>query len=471
MAKIILINPNIEYARGVNKATITPPLGLAYLTAVLKKIDRHEVQIIDANILGINAQSIKKSFAFVPDIVGISANIINYRGAIACAKQVKAAYPAVPIIFGGPHSSSIAESVLINNSVVDAVVVGEGEYTFAELVTSLEANDGYAGIKGIVWRHKDRVIRNPSRTLIENIDDLPFPAYHLLPDVRKYKTRGRGWPVGYVITSRGCPNQCTFCNQNIFGNKWRPHSTNRVIAEVDYLVRQYRIRQIDILDDNFTFDKQRAGEILDLLAASGHKLYINLQNGIRLDRTDENLLRRMKRAGVFKIAFGIESADARVQEKTKKYVDLDKAIKLTKFARSLGMVTYGFFILGLLGESPESIARTIAFAIRMNPHFALFSLCIPFPGTELYKEAKNQGILLEGIESSLDAGFYGSKIFFKLDNLDQAQMLYYFRLAYKHFYLRLAKILDITGTLKSARELYWMLEVAYDTLRLGMRRM
>ena len=410
MAGIILINSYPQYARGINEATVTPPLGLAYLAAVLEK-DNHRVQIIDANILRIKSEKIASSFVFKPDLIGISVNIVNYRESIECATLLKSAYPNTPIIFGGPYCSALAKSILEKTLAIDAIVIGEGENTLLEIAEASGKKNMFVNIKGVAYRDNGQIIHNRPRSLIENLDDIPFPAYHLLPHPKVYKTHSRSWPVGYVTTSRGCPYQCTFCNRNIFGTFWRPHSVNRVIAEIEYLIGRYGIKQLDILDDNFTFDTDRARRILEVLVQRSFKLHINLQNGVRVDKVDEDLLLKMRKAGVSNIRFGIETANHDIQKRVKKNIDLKRAVSLTKTARSLGMVTYGFFMIGLPGDSSETMKQTIEFAINMNPHFANFSICIPFPGTELFEEIKKKGEFLEDVENGINTGFFGGGVF------------------------------------------------------------
>lgn len=463
MANIILINPYPEYAKGINSATVTPPLGLAYLAGVLEK-NKHRVQIVDAQILGITPEKIAANFLFRPELIGISVNIITYKGAVKCANHLKSLYPDTPIVFGGPYSSSLAGNILEKVPAVDAVVIGEGESTLTEIAGAIGKADIFSNIDGVAYKHQGQIIRNGPRPLIKNLDDIPFPAYHLLPDLRIYKARTRGWPLGYLITSRGCPVQCTFCNRSIFGTSWRPHSVSRVVEEISYLVNRYKVRQIDILDDNFTFDTRRAEEILDRLAAAPFKIYLNLQNGVKIDRMSDNLLVKMKRAGVFKIGFGIETAAQDIQKKVKKPIDLKKAAALIKTARSLGIVTIGFFMIGLPGDNARTMQETIAFLLKANPHFANISICTPFPGTELFEEIKKEGFFLEDIENGLDSGFFGSKPFFRLGSMDPQEVISYFKMAYNKFYLRPAKMIDVLFTIRSFRELGWLMQAARDIL-------
>lgn len=469
MTKIILINPYPKNVVGINEATVTPPLGLGYLAAVLEK-NNHKVQIIDANILHINSENIAANFLFQPDIIGISVSIINYKEAISCAKIFKYLYPNIPIVFGGPYCSSLAQSILEKNAAVDGIVVGEGENTLLEIASSAGEKNIFKNIKGIIYRYQNQIINNEPRPLIENLDDIPYPAYHLLPDLKKYTTRCRASPVGYIITSRGCPYGCTFCNKNIFGTFWRPHSSNRVINEIEYLVKQYGIQQLDILDDNFTFDTGRTREILELLTKQRFKLFINLQNGVRVDKVDEELLLKMKAAGIFKIGFGIETASYDIQKKVKKFVDLERAILLTRSARSLGIITYGFFIMGLPDDCAETMKKTIEFSIKMNPHFANFTICIPFPGTDLFEEIKRRGEFLEDVENGICEGFFAAKAFFRLNAMKPQEIISYYKAAYRKFYLRPSKIIDILFTIKSIGELKWLSKAAASILKVKYTR-
>jgi radical SAM superfamily enzyme YgiQ (UPF0313 family) len=467
MAGIILINSYPQYARGINETMVTPPLGLAYLAAVLEK-NNHQVQIIDANILRIKSEKIASSFVFKPDLIGISVNIVNYREAIECAALLKSSYPNTPIIFGGPYCSALAKSILEKTLAIDAIVIGEGENTLLEIAEAVGKKNMFVNIKGVAYRDQGQIIHNQPRPLIENLDEIPLPAYHLLPHPRVYKTRSRSWPVGYVITSRGCPYQCTFCNRNIFGTFWRPHSVNRVIAEIEYLIGRYGIKQLDILDDNFTFDTDRARRILEVLVQRSFKLHINLQNGVRVDKVDEDLLLKMRKAGVSNIRFGIETANHDIQKRVKKNIDLKRAVSLTKTARSLGMVTYGFFMIGLPGDSSETMKQTIKFAINMNPHFANFSICIPFPGTELFEEIKKKGEFLEDVENGINTGFFGGGVFFRLNSMEPQEITRYFTEAYKKFYLRPAKLIDVLSTIRSIGELRWLCKILKDTIKIRL---
>lgn len=317
-------------------------------------------------------------------------------------------------------------------------------------------------ISGVVYKRENDVFYARPAKKVENLDDILPPAYHLLPPLKYYKARSRGFPVGYLVTSRGCPSQCIYCNHNIFGTRWRPHSVERVMSEIDYLVSHCGVRQIDILDDNFTFNRDRTERIISALSSRPYRVLINLQNGIRIDAVDKELLKQMKRAGVFRIGFGIETAVPRIQETIRKPINLEKAVRMMRYAKSIGMVVYGYFMLGLPGDDAESMRETIDFARRANPHFANFSICVPFPGTELFESIKEHGIFLENIENGIEAGFFGNKIFFQLEAMNGQVTSEYFRTAYRTFYARPLKIMETLSTIRSFAEAKWLVRVIGD---------
>lgn len=466
--KVVLINPPPGIAQGINSAMVMPPLGLLYLGAVLER-GGHDVQILDAHLMGLDCVQIAERFDFKPDLIGLSTNITNSKESFECANRLKRAYPDALVILGGPYVSALAAFDFNKYQGVDGVVVGEGELTLLEVVDSLGHRDKLANIKGFRYKGPLVNIHSNLRPLISDLDSLPLPAYHLLTGLRKYKTRSRGSPAGFIFTSRGCPYGCTFCNRSIFGSTWRAHSPERVIREIDCLVKNFGIRQLDVLDDNFCLDKERATKIFDGIIKSGYKLWINLQHGVRIDSLDRELLLQMKKAGVFKIGFAIETADQDIQNSIKKKIDLSRALEIVETARSLGFITHAFFILGFPGDSPVTMKKTIDFSIRMNPHFANFALCCPMPGTELFEEIRSRPRFLQNMEDGADSGFFGGKAFFATDFMTKEDVTLYFRMAYKNFYLRARKVIDILKTIRSLTELMWFMRALFDSLKIAIK--
>ena len=188
------------------------------------------------------------------------------------------------------------------------------------------------------FKHQSFCI-TPPRPLIENINSIPFPAYDLLPPFKIYKSRARKKPVGVLITSRGCPYQCTFCNASVFGKSFRARSPENVMAEIDMLVAEFHIKQIDVLDDNFINDMGRAESIFDAVISRKYGVLINLQNGVRVDRLTFATVKKMKKAGVFKIGVGIESGDPAILKGVKKGLDLKQVEQALAWFRKAGIIT------------------------------------------------------------------------------------------------------------------------------------
>ena len=234
--------------------------------------------------------------------------------------------------------------------------MGEGEEAVVRMMKNLAAGRPAFDpqVSGAAWRDPDTgEMQRNAVVRIEDIDRLPFPAYHLLPPLKAYKSRSRKRPVAAIVTSRGCAYECIFCSKNVFQRRVTFRSADNVLAEVDHLVRDFGVRQIDILDDNFAQKKSRMVEILDGLIERDYGLAINPQNGIRSEIIDEPLLEKMKRAGFYKLAFGVESADPDVLRTCRKRLDLDRLEQVVTMAKKMGFVVYGFFIIGLPGETEE----------------------------------------------------------------------------------------------------------------------
>lgn len=464
MAHFVFINPSTRDSKGATSLALTmPPIGLAYLAAAVDS-NGHSSQIIDANQGDISSGEIVDYVKQDPDIIGITANILTIKIAVFYAEVLKRVYPKAQILFGGPQVSVMGQMLLERYSVIDALVLGEGEETVTELAARFVQKNMYAGVPGVIFRDGSKIINNGLRALIENIDLIPKPAYHLLPHLSTYRPRSRAYPVGYIFTSRGCPAACTFCYRN-FGNKWRARSPENIIEEIAFLREKYGIRQLDILDDNFSFDADRARRILEMIIAKGWDLKINLQIGVRIHSLNKDLLNAMKRAGVFKFGFGIESGDEVMLKRIRKGLDLKCAIEIVRTARFLGMVTHGYFIIGFPGDSPETMQRTIDFAKRLNPHYASFSICTPLLGTEMYDDIVRHGVFLEDVSGGIDEGLFALKVFFKYGDTKPEQVVQYCERAWKEFYFRLGKIIDVLKTIRSGGELSWLVRVIADIAR------
>jgi len=449
--KVILINPYpSSCTTGINEATIYPPLGLAYLAAVLR-LRSIQVEIIDANILRLSNHAVlellRKKNA---DLVGISLNIVTANTGIDLSCAIKETTSA-DVCLGGPFASSSCGNIF-QKAKADILVIGEGEQTLADICEGKPL----AQIRGIVRKGQDAgFIINPAAELIDKLDTLPMPAYDLLPPLRLYRSRSRKLPMAAIFTSRGCPYHCTFCNHNIFGKTFRAFSANRVIQEIEFLISNYGVKQFDILDDNCSFDMRRFEEILDAIIDKKMNIAINLQNGIRVDNLTYSIVQKMKKAGCFRVGIGCESADFETLKQIKKNVDLVKIKQALRWFSQEDIITYLFFIIGFPDDTRESVMKTIDFACDANPTGANFASLVPFPGTEMYSMLKERQALTDDLGEGITSGFTGGKLYHRCRYLSHAEVLALQSLAFKKFYLRPLKILEHIWQIRSISELRW----------------
>jgi len=458
--RLLLINPYAWYAQGTNESTIYPPIGLSYVAACAEQCGVH-CKIIDAAALKLSIEScIATIKAFAPDCIGITSNIVTAQSAIQTGKKIQTQFPTIPLIFGGPYATAYPEYILEQTQGY-LVVRGEAEETIKELIFK---RTPLSSILGISYKNGEKYIHTNQRPLIQDINTIPFPAYHLLPPLSVYKSRNRKTPIGVILSSRGCPYQCIYCNANIFGKQFRPRSVDNVLKEIDILVTQYNIKQLDILDDNFTLLVERAEAIFDGIIKNKYNILINLQNGVRADRLTPRLIQKMKQAGVYKATIGVESADLNIQKTIKKSLSLPKVVWAIKQFRRQDIITACTFIFGLPGETKKTIEKTITFAIRANPHIANFSALVPLPQTVVYEMIQKNGTFLQPIEHGLPTGFITDKLYFTLGSVNQNLVSYAMSRAFKKFYFRFSKIVDIVHTIRSFHEIQWTVNIIFGVL-------
>ncbi len=460
----VLINPNPS-GKGLNEATIEPPLGLAYIAAVLEK-NGFLCKIIDANALSLDYQKILEKIPIGTKLVGLYLNSFSYKSCQELIKKIKAERKKSLVILGGPVPSGADSNQLLKEMGCDGLIKGEGEFAVLVIMENIKKNlPPFEGkISGLTYlKANNGLVSNPVER-ISDLDSLPFPAFHLLPPFGAYKTRSRKSPVAAIITSRGCPFLCTFCSKDIFKKMVTYRSAKNVLEEIDFLVKNYGIRQIDILDDNFALNKARFVEILNGLIERNYDLALNFQSGIRAENVDEAILVKMKKAGVYKLAFGIESADENVLKINKKGLNLEKIEDVVKKAKKMGFVVYGFFIIGLPGETEEAFEKTLAFAKKLDFDVANFCMATPFINTELYEMVKTKGNFLVDTTKNIDVGFYGGKVFFEYGDSKQEDILKRYQKAYKEFY-SFKKQLKILLAIRSLSELAWVKNAGLSVLR------
>jgi len=421
--KILLIKPQKTIPnkfRGVGGLYPSPALG--YLAAILEK-NGYEVKILDAAIekwnqinkrgdgcsyIGMNFDEIAEVIRQEkPNVVGVTALSVDAYNAHLIAKTVKSVDKTIKVVVGGCHFTVRVEESLKDEN-IDFVIVGEGEITIVELVKALEENKPLEDVKGLVFKKNGKIIRNDPRPFNQDLDSLPFPAWHLLP-MEKYFELCK-YLQGYlliherqfsIITSRSCPYACIFCSvRTIMGRGFRPRSPENVIEEMEQLIDKYKIKLLSIQDDNLTFDRKRAEKIFDLMIERGinKKIKWDTPNGLRADTLDEPLLRKMKESGAVHIYVSPESGSQRVvNEIIGKKLDLNAVENVVRICHKINLKINLFFVIGLPGETKEDIQKTIKFANKMRELGAIPSYAIARPtfGTDLYKLCKEKGYLIK----------------------------------------------------------------------------
>jgi anaerobic magnesium-protoporphyrin IX monomethyl ester cyclase len=401
---------------------VVPPIGLAYVAAVLEK--DHDVCIIDAPTEGrgnlkevdgttyrvglSNKEMADRVRRWSADVVVIEIPFSGWaKAAFEVASVVKGVDESIVTVLMGLHPSARPEDCL-ENSDVDFVVIGEPENTVFELVDALEKDaGGFKDISGIGFVKDGVPVFTSPRPVIEDLDSLPFPARHLLPMaqyfavVKENPLRGEvSKPWTLVVTSRGCPYECVFCTHHVvWGRKWRGRSPENVVDELEKVITAYGVQQVDFLDDNMTLDKVRMERICDLIVERGLRFEWFTPNGVRADTLDEKLLRKMKRSGCKKIRVAPESGVQRVVDQIiGKNLDLKSVERAVALCKKVGIKVGCFFVIGLIGETKEDIKATINFAYKLRQLGAdsfIFSIATPVYGTRLYEEAKRGGFLRE----------------------------------------------------------------------------
>jgi radical SAM superfamily enzyme YgiQ (UPF0313 family) len=378
--RIALISPKWH-----KKANDYPPLGLAYLAAVLE-LAGHQVAIFDFSLdpNASSADEVRRVRAFDPQLVGITAMTSVYKSALETAILLKAELGR-PIVIGGPHATMYPERVLAESPVIDYVVRGEGEETIQALARALEGGSRELGaISGLTYRLRGEIISNPDRPLISNLDALPFPARHLF-DLERYGLRTPdGQPMVTILSSRGCPYNCSYCFKGIVGRTYRQRSPDNIIAEIRQIIDRYGIHNFYFIDDLFTIDTRRLNAIADRIINAA--LDIRWQCLGRVDRVNAEILKKMYAAGCRQIHFGIESGNQQILERINKGIKLDQVRQAVRWAQEAGIHVKGYFMLGLPGDTEGTMQQTVDLAVELNLDEAMFSLTTPFPGTRLWEE-------------------------------------------------------------------------------------
>jgi anaerobic magnesium-protoporphyrin IX monomethyl ester cyclase len=367
-----------------------PPLSLSYLAGVLKR-EGIEVKILDFLVTHYHPRKLRRELEeYGPQLVGATCVTLNYPIARRMLKVCKTFDPHIFTVIGGPHVTFALEETLLQSPWIDAVVIGEGERTLAELAKAVAEGKDLHHMAGIGFADGGRVVKTSPQAPIENLDQLPLPARELLPMARY---RALGTPCT-VVTSRGCPFSCIFCSgRRMFGPKVRFRSAGPVVDEMEKLQRDFGLERINIVDDTFTVNHRHAEAVCEEILR--RNLKIKWSVFARVDRISEDLARLMNRAGCEWVLFGVESADESILKTIRKGITPEEVRRGVKIAAEAGINVFNSFIFGLPGESWDTALKSLAFGDELYHKYGAkygFHMLAPLPGTELYERAKDYGI-------------------------------------------------------------------------------
>jgi radical SAM superfamily enzyme YgiQ (UPF0313 family) len=380
--RVLLISPGFN--RGRFRLSAHPLAGLGYISEALGN-NGIAVDVFDLNLKYTFRDLTRKINEFSPDAIGFTVMTFAHGDLYLLIKKIKALYPHIDMITGGPHISTLRGKALEDCHEIDYGVILEGDRSIVELCRGEDPDN----IDGLIHRRDGRILMNDYKKFITDLDSVPFPKYDAF-ELEKYPTRQIG-----IVTSRGCPYSCIYCPViAAIGKEFRQRSAMSVVDEIDHFFRK-GYREILILDDNFTLSRRRMEEFCELMGKKDFRgISLKCPNGIRADRVDREILRAMRSIGFDMIAFGVESASDKVLKNIKKEEDIATIEKSVKDACELGFDVDLFFIIGSPGETTEDVEKSFELALRYPVRNANFYNIIPFPSTELFEWLKEKGFLL-----------------------------------------------------------------------------
>lgn len=381
--RFLLINPYCPISENPS-----PSLGLAFLAGALEGAGV-ETRVVDFTVFPYSKMMLESVLReFQPNLVGVTSVTMTYNNAVQVIQDVKAIDSHILTVMGGPHVTFWAHEAMDSLPELDLVVIGEGEHTVIELTREAETDGEWSKVKGIVYRQGSQVLSTGPREQIVDLDSLPMPARHLFP-LGRYLALGM--PIT-MTTSRGCPYQCIFCvGRKMVGAKVRYRNPEKVVDELAYLHR-LDFKQINIVDDLFTASKDHCLAVCHEIRK--RNLEVRWTSFSRVDTISRELLIEMKKAGCYAVSFGVETGNPDILKTIKKKITIEKVIEAANLCREVGMDVHFSFILGLPGETPETLQQTAAFSEKLSGIVGScgFHLLAPFPGTEIREKSDALGI-------------------------------------------------------------------------------
>jgi len=379
-------------------ANRSAPIGILSIAAYLMK-KGIDVEVLNCTgpvkMIGAD-ETINRVRAFMPDFIGFTTTTSSFPDAYRQTEEIKRLFPDIRIVFGGVHVSALREDVLASFPAIDYVITGEGEKAMAELASGVSHDK----IQGLIYRNRTEIQSNGLRTDLCELDDIPFPAYdklegfpeEYLPPLFNYPKA----PCSTIISSRGCPYQCSYCDRSVYRRSFRYNSAGYLYEHMAYLKKDFGVRHIFFYDDLFTFNRKRIEELCGMLGE--RPLGMTFNCAVRVGHADNDLLRMLKKAGAWMVSLGIESGDPEMLSRHKSNVDLGEMKKTVKLIQKNGIRAKGLFMMGLPGETEKTIKRTTEFIRELELDDLNMTKFTPFPGAPVFKTIHEEGVFNEDWE-------------------------------------------------------------------------
>ncbi len=383
--KTSLVNP--PPLKGVYRHQLYLPIGLAYLAAVLEE-NGHEVSVIDCPALEMTHEDLKAKLSSIqPDLIGITSMTPTIQSALQSAHVAKEACSESLVVLGGPHATFMDEQVLVEEEAVDIVVRSEGEQTLLELTQNVSNPKGLNSIDGVTFRKDGQIVRTPNRPFMEKLDELPLPAYKYFP-LEKYRLFGR--KMLPIITSRGCPSQCSFCTSaQMFGKGFRARSPKNIVDELEWLRDEHGADAFTFYDDTFTLNKKRAIKICEEIKS--RKIGLPWDCQTRVSTVSREILLKMREANCQQVFFGVESGCQKILDAVKKGTTVEQNEKAIRLAKDVGLFVAVSVMIGYPGETKDMLQETVDLIRKAEPDDVYICVATPYPGTELRRLVEENG--------------------------------------------------------------------------------
>lgn len=431
--KVLLVEP-LKVIWEMMRPCVPVPLGLAQLAAVLEE-NNVNVRILDCTALKVDQHALEQTIRREqPDMVGATALTPFFYDAVQVAEIAKGVNPRIVTVLGGPHVTSLPEETLNEHTAVDIVARGEGERTLVDLVRCLEGGNQLSQVKGIGFRSNGEIFLTEPQPLVD-VDELPLPAYHLLPMEKYYfVVLGR---FATVIASRGCPHRCTFCSEwRFWGERWRHRDPKKIGDELELLVRKYDMESIWFGDDCFNVSAELMRGICDEIKARNLVFSWFYQGRADLVVAHRDLLPLMRETGCRMVQIGIETSTEQELKSLNKQLSLGNIAEAVRLLKEHDIITQGLIIVGTRDDSADSIIHKVRFMQRLDIDFPVFTMFTPFPGSDIYQEAKENNWL-----EVQDYALYDmANVIMPTEHLTRKQLTASYRWCYSTYYTNLVKV-------------------------------